>query len=478
VGVVRSGGRAVRAHRSGAELGERVGAPPAWVRVSTRGVYALGALAAMLFGYDNGIIGAAILFIPRDLPFSPALEGLVVSAAPVGAMVGALGSGPAADRHGRQRVLLAAGVVFTLGALGAGAAGSITVLVLFRFVLGLGIGIASVLVPLYLAEMAPTRDRGVITSLNQYMIIVGGVLSSAIGYGLGFAGLWRWMFLAGVFPALVLTAGMIVMPDTPRSLVRRGYAHQGHAVLVGLRGDAALAEGEFAELMALERQQHGMPSRGRLSARWVRRLLLLGALLSVFQQITGIGTIAYIPIVLAGFGVSTRTALLFGVLNGLLNILTVTLVIRAKVVDRRGRKPVLLAGLVGMSASLFALGAAALILPVTSRALFVIAVAAFVVFTNTFSATWGTVLWVVLAEIFPLATRGVAMAIATLFNWLTQVLVSLSFPTFTALAGVGMVFIAYAAAGVVIFPIVWWMVPETRQRSLESLEAAFRTGVR
>ncbi|MGH3754116.1 MAG: MFS transporter, partial [Pseudonocardiaceae bacterium] len=135
-----------------------------------------------------------------------------------------------------------------------------------------------------------------------------------------------------------------------------------------------------------------------------------------------------------------------------------------------------LAGLVGMSASLLAVGVAALILPVGSTALFAVAVAAFVVFTNTFSATWGPVLWVLLAEIFPLAIRGSAMAIATLFNWLAAFVVSLTFPTLTAFAGPGTVFIAYAAAGVVIFPIVWRMVPETKQRSLESLEAAFRGG--
>ncbi len=142
-------------------------------RVTTRQVYALGALAAVLFGYDNGIIGAALLFIPHDLPLTPWQKGAVVSATVFGAMLGALGSGPAADRQGRQRILLAAGVVFTIGALGAGAAATVNMLVAFRFILGLGIGIASVMVPLYLAEMAPARDRGMVTSLNQYMIIVG-----------------------------------------------------------------------------------------------------------------------------------------------------------------------------------------------------------------------------------------------------------------------------------------------------------------
>ncbi len=445
--------------------------------VSTRRVYAVGALAAVLFGYDNGIIGAALLFIPRDLPLTPWQKGAVVSATVFGAMLGALGSGPAADRLGRQRILLAAGLVFTVGALGAGAAATVEMLVAFRFILGLGIGIASVIVPLYLAEMAPARDRGVVTSLNQYMIIVGTALSAALGYAFAFAGSWRWMLLVGVFPAIVLMGGMVVMPDTPRSLVRRGQDDNARAVLLGLRGDAAQAERELAEITAVERQQRDVRTIALLSAPWVRRLLLLGALLAIFQQITGINAIVYYaPTILTSFGVSETTALLFGFLNGLVNIGTIALVVRSKVVDRRGRKPVLLAGLVGMSASLFAVGAAVLLLPVNSTILFVIAAAAFVVFTNTFSATWGPVLWVMLAEIFPLAIRGAAMAIATVFNWLSAFVIALTFPSFVALAGIGSAFILFAVIGVMVFPVVWWLVPETKERSLESLEAAFRNG--
>jgi sugar porter (SP) family MFS transporter len=449
-------------------------------RVTTRRVYALGALAAVLFGYDNGIIGAALLFIPRDLPLTPWQQGAVVSATVLGAMLGALGSGPAADRQGRQRILLAAGVVFTVGALGAGAAATVAMLVGFRFILGLGIGIASVIVPLYLAEMAPARDRGAVTSLNQYMIIVGTALAAALGYALAFAGSWRWMLLIGVFPAVVLMVGMLAMPDTPRSLVRRGHPEDARAVLVGLRGDAAEAERELAEITAVERQERTPGVRQLLLfAPWVRRLLLLGALLAIFQQITGINAIVYYaPTILTGFGVSKTTALLFGFLNGLVNIGTIALVVRSKVVDRRGRKPVLLAGLVGMSASLFAVGAAVLTLPADSTALFGIAAAAFVLFTNTFSATWGPVLWVMLAEIFPLGVRGAAMAIATFFNWLAAFVISLTFPSFVAFAGIGDAFIVFAVIGVVLFPVVWWIVPETKERSLESLEAAFRHSTR
>ncbi|MGQ0716721.1 MAG: sugar porter family MFS transporter [Pseudonocardiales bacterium] len=448
-------------------------------RVTTRRVYALGALAALLFGYDNGIIGAALLFIPDELPLTPLQAGAVVSAMVFGAMVGALGSGPAADRLGRQQLLLVAGVVFTVGALGAGLAPTVNGLVLFRFILGLAIGIASVMVPLYLAEMAPAADRGAVTSLNQFLIIVGTALSAAVGFALAFTGSWRWMLLIGVFPAIVLMIGMYFMPDTPRSLVRRGQPERARAVLVGLRGDTALAERELTEIMELEQQQRDRRTGARLFAPWVRRLLILGAMLAVFQQITGINAIVYYaPTILTGFGVSETTALLFGFLNGLVNIGTIALVVRSKVVDRRGRKPVLLAGLVGMSASLFAVGAAVLLLPDDSTALFVVAAAAFVVFTNTFSATWGPVLWVMLAEIFPLAIRGAAMAIATLFNWLAAFFISLTFPSFVDLAGIGTAFIVFAVIGVVVFPIVWWMVPETKERSLETLEAAFRNGSR
>ncbi|MGB6225677.1 MAG: sugar porter family MFS transporter [Pseudonocardiaceae bacterium] len=451
----------------------------AWrVRVTPRGVYALGALAAVLFGYDLGIIGAAILFIRRDVPLTAWQQGAVVGAAVFGAMVGALGSGPVADRVGRRWMLCAAGVIFTVGALGAGVASTMPTLVSFRFVLGLAVGIASVLVPVYLAEMAPAPDRGVITSLNQYMIIVGTGLAAGIGYLLGFTGSWRWMLLLGVFPAVVLVAGTLTMPDTPRSLIRRGHPEQARAVLVSLRGDTALAEREFNDITKLERQQHDARTGARLSAPWVRRLLLLGALLAIFQQLTGIGTIVYVPTVLTSLGVSDSSALLFAFLNGLLNIATIAVVVQSKIVDRRGRRPILLAGLVGTATSLLAVGIAVLVLPAHSTALFVIAVGAFVVFTNTFSATWGPVLWVLLAEIFPLAIRGAAMAFATLFNWLTAFLVSFTFPGLTALAGAGAIYIAYAVANIVLFPIVWWMVPETKQRSLESLEAAFRTSIR
>ncbi|MGH3899651.1 MAG: MFS transporter [Pseudonocardiaceae bacterium] len=260
------------------------------------------------------------------LPLAPWQIGAVVSAMTLGAMLGSLSSGSPADRYGRRGNLLASGVIFIVAALGTGLAPSVTALILFRFILGLAIGIASVTVPLYLAEMAPAHDRGVITSLNQYMIIVGGVLASAVGFGLAFVGSWRWMLLIGVFPAVVLVVGMFTMPDTPRSLIRRGQTEDARAVLVGLRGNAAEAERELAEITTLERQERNTPGRALLTAPWVRRLLLLGALLAIFQQVTGINAIVYYgPTILTDFGVSKTITLLFFLLNGLVNIGTIAL---------------------------------------------------------------------------------------------------------------------------------------------------------
>jgi sugar porter (SP) family MFS transporter len=443
---------------------------------NTRTIFALGALGAVLFGYDNGIISGAILFIPNDIPLSSGVEGFVVSSAVLGAMVGAIASGPVADRIGRQRLLLAAGVVFTLGAIGAGTAADVAALVVSRAVLGLGIGISSVAVPLYLAEMAPAGLRGVVTSLNQYMIIIGTGLAGGVGWALSFSGSWRWMLVIGVFPAVVLLVGVAFMPDTPRSLVRRGHPEQARRTLLVLRPNPDDAEAEFRDITHVsEEESSSAPPRELFRSIWVRRLLVIGVLLAVFQQITGINAVVYYsPSVLTEVGLSQSNSLLFLFLNGMLNIVTIAIVVRLHVVDRWGRKPILLAGLIGMAASLAAIGITNLTTSSGSDARVVVTIAAFVVFTNVFSATWGPVLWVVLAEIYPLRIRGTALAIATLFNWGADFFVSQTFPNFQSIGGPGPVLLIYAAIGLLVFPIVLRFMPETKGRSLEELERDFR----
>lgn len=444
-------------------------------RVSIRVLYGLGALAAILFGYDNGIIAAAILYIPDEIALSSLTKGVVVSGTVAGALVGALIGGPLADRRGRNGALLAAGVVFGVGAAGTALAGDVAELIVFRVALGLGIGVASVVVPLYLAEMAPATVRGSITSLNQYMIVIGTALAAAAGYLLAPAAAWRWMIGIGVVPAVVLVAGAVLLPDTPRSLVRRGRSDRARTLLERLRDDPATADAELAEITALERERSRANGSRAWSRPWIRRLLLLGVVMAAFQQITGVNAIVYYsPTTLTEFGLSDRDALLFSLINGVINIVSVAVVVRRKLVDRRGRRPVLLTGVVIMLASMVLVGVGALVLPAHSTALLAVSVVAFVVFTNAFSATWGPVLWVVLAEIFPLAVRGTAMALATAANWLTNVAVALLFPIVADAVGAGAVFLFFALMGVIVFVVVRAVLPETRERSLEQLETGFR----
>lgn len=457
--------------------------------ITTKTVFVLGALGALLFGYDNGIVAAAILFVPDELPLSPTVEGLVVSSGVIGAMVGSISSGPLADKIGRQRMLLAAAVVFLIGAAGAGAAPTAEVLVASRLVLGLGIGISSVVVPLYLAEMAPASRRGIATSMNQYLIVVGTGVAGGVGFVLSFSGSWRWMLLIGVFPALVLLLGMLFMPDTPRSLTRRGYPERAHDVLRTIRNDPAEADVEYAEISAVaakdmeDRSDKGPDgtgsgkASGRWSEGWVAKLLVIGVLLAVFQQVTGINAVVYYsPSVLTDLGLTPTQSLLFSFLNGMLNIATIAVVVHMKIVDRRGRKPLLLTGVAGLIVSTAAIGLVTIFGEPGSVVQVVVTILAFVLFTNVFSATWGPVLWVILAEIFPLRIRGFAMGIATLFNWLAAFAVSQSFPVLQSHVGAGPIMLAFAVIGVVIVPIVMRWVPETKDRSLEELEEDFRLG--
>ncbi|WP_165168424.1 sugar porter family MFS transporter [Rothia uropygialis] len=460
--------------------------------INTKVVFILGALGALLFGYDNGIVAGAILFIPDEIPLTPLIEGMVVSSAVIGAMIGAISSGPVADRIGRQRVLLAASVVFLIGAAGSGFAPTAAVLVTSRLILGLGIGISSVVVPLYLAEMAPADKRGIATSMNQYMVIIGTGVAGGVAFTLSFSGSWRWMLVIGVFPALVLLGGMLLMPDTPRSLVRRGDPEMARSVLHRLRENPEKAEEEFAEITELandDPDQQASPADpsnaalarakgpGKFSERWVKRLLVVGVLLAVFQQVTGINAVVYYsPTVLTDLGLTPTQSLLFSFLNGILNIVTIAVTVQLKIVDRRGRKPMLLAGLAGLVISTAAIGLVTIFGAPGTATQIVVTILAFVVFTNVFSATWGPVLWVMLAEIFPLRIRGFAMGIATLFNWLAAFAVSQAFPILQHGIGAGPIMIAFAIIGVIIMPIVARWVPETMDRSLEELENDFRTG--
>src|SRR5215212_10491692 len=374
-------------------------------------VYLFGALGGLLFGYDTGVISGAILFITPELGLTPFLEGLVVASILLGAAVGAGSAGPLSDKLGRRNLILIAGVLFAIGALGAALAPNVGVLVFFRVVLGLAVGAAALTVPLYLSEIAPTEIRGAISSLNQLMITVGILAAYVVNALLASAGAWRWMLGLALIPSLVLLIGMFFLPETPRWLVSQDRDEDARDVLRRSR-DEETVEKEIHDIKEVERQEEG--GLRELTASWVRPALVVAIGLAVFQQIIGINTIIYYaPTTLTNVGYGAAAAIYANLIIGVVNVAMTFVAIW--IIDRVGRKPLLLAGLVGMVASLTVLGLSTLLLSEPSSptdAVAVITLLCLAGFIISFAATWGPTVWVMLPEVLPLRIRGTAMGVA------------------------------------------------------------------
>src|SRR5215204_311778 len=334
-------------------------APSAESRGRTRKlVYFFGALGGMLFGYDTGVISGAILFINNDFALTPFLKGLVVASILIGAALGAAVAGPFSDRLGRRNLILIAAVTFTVGAIGAALSPSAGVLIFFRFVIGLAVGAAALTVPLYLSEVAPTEIRGAISSLNQLMITVGILTAYIVNAILASGGAWRWMLGLAVVPAVILLIGMYFMPETPRWLVSRDRDDEAREVLRRDRSEEAV-EKEIRDIREIEEQEEG--GLRELLASWVRPALVVAIGLAVFQQIIGINTIIYYaPTTLTNVGYGAAAAIYANLIIGVVNVAMTFVAIW--LIDRVGRKPLLLTGLVGMVASLTVLGLSTLLL--------------------------------------------------------------------------------------------------------------------
>lgn len=439
---------------------------------SNKLVYFFGALGGLLFGYDTGVIAGAILFINKDLGLSPFMSGLVVSSLLVGAMVGAAFAGPIADATGRRKLVLVAAVVFAVGAIGAALATSAGMLVLFRVVLGLAVGAASLIVPLYLAEVAPTEIRGAVASLNQLMIVTGILIAYIANSALAGAEAWRWMIGLAVVPSALLFLGMLFMPETPRWLVSKDREEEAREVLRRTRDEVAV-EAEMNDIKGVESQEEG--GLGELLASWVRPALLVGMGLAIFQQIIGINTIVYYaPTTLTNVGFGNSAAILANAGIGVINV-TMTLV-AIRFIDRVGRKPLLLVGAAGMALSLGILGLTSLLLPEPSGVglVGIVTLVCLALFIAAFAVSWGPIVWVMLGEIFPLKVRGSAMAVATVLLWSANFVVSLSFPVLLEALGLGWLFLGYALIGLAALLFVRYFVTETKGRSLEKIESDLR----
>jgi sugar porter (SP) family MFS transporter len=446
---------------------------------SGRRIFFFGALGGLLFGYDTGVISGAILFIKEDFGLSPFMQGAVVAALLLGAMIGAGLAGPLSDRMGRRRLIIAAAVTFAVGALAAAAAPNPGTLVSARFVIGLAVGSAALVVPLYLSEIAPTEIRGRIASLNQLMIVVGILAAFVVNAILASSGDWRLMLGLAVVPSLVLLLGMVFMPETPRFLVRTGEEEEARDVLEEVQSDEHRSEEapdrKIREIREVD-EKEGEGGLALLRQAWVRPALVVAIGLAVFQQLIGINTIIYYaPTTLTSVGYGAESAIYANLAIGALNVAMTVVAIR--IIDRVGRKPMLLAGLVGMVTSLTVLGLSSELLAEPASAgdpaavITLVCLAAFIV---SFAATWGPVVWVMLPEVLPLSVRGTAMGLAVFLHWGANFLVSQTFPVFLDKWGAGPVFLGYAVIGVLAFLFVRALVPETKGRSLEEIEESLQ----
>src|SRR5829696_5097340 len=256
---------------------------------------AITATGGLLFGYDTGVISGALLFIREDFaPLSDFIQGVIVSFLLVGAVTGALAGGPLSDRFGRRPIVLLAAVIFAVGAIAAALTPNVGLLIVARFILGLGVGLASLIVPLYIAEIAPPDSRGALVSLNQLMITIGILVSYLVGVAFTPIEGWRWMFAVAIIPAAVLGVGMFFLPETPRWLYENGFTERARAVLRRtLAGDEAEVEREIQEIEKIRRVEEEQEQVGyaELLKPFIRPALIIGIGLAIFQQITGINTV-------------------------------------------------------------------------------------------------------------------------------------------------------------------------------------------
>ncbi|SDD54629.1 sugar porter family MFS transporter [Streptomyces prasinopilosus] len=427
-------------------------------------------IGSFLFGFDTGIISGALLFIRDDFGLSSLQQSSVVSVLLLGAVAGALVSGRIADRYGRRPLLAGLGVLFFLGIVVAALANGYWMLLLGRVILGLAVGGVSATVPTYLGEMAPAQIRGRVLSLNQLLITIGLLASYLVNWLFAESEQWRGMFWVGGIPSALLVLMCLWLPESPTWQITHGRTDRARRTLdkVTEPGGADLV---VARLDDTDRagEQDGGPSAsgsGGVRALWapaVRPALLVGVVLAALQQFGGINTILYYaPTIMGEAGLSASNAIYYSVFIGVVNV--VVTVVSVYLVDRVGRRPLLLVSLVGMGISIALLGVAfsAELTPVLMLAFMMLYIVAF-------GVGMGPVFWVLLGEIFPPAQRAEGSGAGSTVNWFSNFVVSLLFLPLISLIGEGPTFWIFAvvcALGVV-FVAKW--VPETRGRNIDEV---------
>jgi MFS transporter, SP family, xylose:H+ symportor len=459
----------------------------------------IATLGGLLFGYDTAVISGAVgslrayfidprftdLTNPAQANAANSLLGFVVSSALIGCIIGGMLGGWVSTRLGRKRGLIIAAVLFLISALGAaapefpfaavgqGGPGYIWHFVFYRLLGGIGVGLASMLSPMYIAEIAPARIRGNLVAWNQLAIVFGMLVIYFVNYYIAKVGNsdvwlntigWRYMFASGAIPALGFLLLLFLVPETPRYLMLKGDEDGARVVLNKLITPAE-AEQEISEIRRSLAEHHS----GKLFSYGLP-VIFIGIMLSVFQQFVGINVVLYYaPDIFKGMGMSTNASLWETILVGAVNLIFT--VIAVLTVDKYGRKPLQIIGALVMAASMIALGANFML-----HGQGVFALVCMLGYIAGFAVSWGPVTWVLLSEIFPNQIRGKAMAVAVAAQWIANYVVSWTFPmldgnpTLSSHFNHGFAYWIYGVMSVLAALFMWKLVPETKGRSLEEME--------
>ncbi|MDX6746605.1 D-xylose transporter XylE [Polaribacter sp. PL03] len=454
-------------------------------------------LGGLLFGYDTGVISGTVgsldsfFVIPKGLSetAASAFKGFLVSSALIGCIIGGVFGGLVSKKLGRKKGLVLAAILFLISALGSampemfiGTFGELdhtysTIFIVYRIIGGIGVGLASMLSPLYIAEISPAKSRGKLVSFNQLAIVGGFMVVYFVNYFISKGGGsdawlnevgWRWMFASEVIPAGLFLGLLFFVPDTPRSLVLRNKQEEALDVLIKVNGKE---EGNRV-FVEIQDSMNEKTSGNLLSFGWL--VIIIGVLLSIFQQFVGINVVLYYaPEIFKTISSGTDSALLMTIIVGVVNFLFT--IVAVKTVDKYGRKPLMIIGAAGMAVAMVSLGFVFYLGATGYFALFCM-----MLYVASFAMSWGPVTWVLLAEIFPNKIRGKALAIAVAAQWISNYLVSLTFPMMndnsylTGLFNHGFAYWIYGIMSVLAMLFIMKYVPETKGKTLEEMESLWK----
>ncbi|HHT35485.1 MAG: D-xylose transporter XylE [Proteiniphilum sp.] len=443
-------------------------------------------LGGLLFGYDTAVISGAEksiqAFLIEPLGLSTWLHGATVSSALVGCILGGAISGFFSNRIGRRQTLRLAALLFLLSALGSAfpetlffpkGEPSIALLItfnLYRILGGIGVGLASAVAPMYISEISPAHIRGRLVSFNQFAIIFGMLVVYFVNWGIAKGQTvewinsvgWRYMFASEAIPATLFGLFLLLVPETPRYLALRKREDAALGVLAKVNGSLQRA----GEIMDEIKHSLGDQTRARIFT-YGKKVIVIGILLSVFQQFVGINVaLYYAPRIFESMGAAKDASMLQTIIMGLVNV--VFTVVAIMTVDKWGRKPLLITGSIGMAVGMFAISALSF-----NNVIGISTLVFIIIYTASFMMSWGPICWVLISEIFPNKIRGQAVAVAVAFQWFANYLISSTYPAMMEFSG-GVTYGFYGLMALLSAFFVWKMVPETKGRSLEEMETLWK----